>query len=50
VSHCAEDESEMQGDKFNGAICEKIKHLEFGEVENQDPIRLTFSFNFGAGA
>lgn len=50
VSHCAEDESEMQGAKFDGAICEKIKRLAFGKVENQDPIRLTFTYNFGAGS
>ncbi len=50
VSHCSEDESEMQGAKFDGSICEKIKGLEFGEIENPDPTRLTFTYNFGAGS
>ncbi len=49
VSHCAEDESEMQGAKFDGSICEKIRGLEFGEVEGSDPVRLTFTYNFGEG-
>jgi hypothetical protein len=46
VTSCAEDETEMNGAKFNGSICEKINALQFKAVENPDPLRLTFTYNF----
>lgn len=46
ITHCAEDETEMNGAKFNGSICEKIKTLQFNAVESPDPVRLTFTYDF----
>lgn len=46
ISSCAEDETEMQGAKFNGSICEKIKSLQFKAAASPDPLRLTYTYNF----
>lgn len=46
VTHCAENETEMKGAKFNGSICEKVSNLQFDPAANPDPVRLTFTYNF----
>ena len=46
ITRCAEDETEMNGSKFNGSICEQINDLQFKAVESPDPVRLTYTYNF----
>ena len=46
VTSCGEDESEMTKAAFNGKICEKIQALDFGLVESERSMNVSFTFNF----